>query len=105
VIRRVLVQHARRRNQLKREGRWTRLHLDTSEATNLREPAELLALHDALSRLGALDPQKERIAELRCFGGLTMGEIAHLLDTSPRTIERHWRLARAWLQVQLTDGE
>jgi RNA polymerase sigma factor (TIGR02999 family) len=105
VIRRVLVQHARRRNQLKREGRWTRLRLDTSGPSSLREPAELLALNDALSRLGALDPQKERIAELRCFGGLTMEEIARLLDTSPRTIERHWRLARAWLQVQLVDGE
>jgi RNA polymerase sigma factor (TIGR02999 family) len=104
-IRRVLVQHARRRNQLKREGRRRRLQLDTAHATTLRQPAEVLALNEALSLLGTLDPQKERIAELRCFGGLTVEEIARLLDSSPRTIERHWRLARAWLQVQLGERE
>jgi RNA polymerase sigma-70 factor (ECF subfamily) len=56
---------------------------------------------EALSHLAALDPRAAQIVELRCFGGLSVEEIAHLLDLSSRTIKREWRCARAWLYREL----
>ena len=68
-----------------------------------RAPA-LMALDEALDRLGSLDPRKARVVELRYFGGLTVDETADLLDVSPVTVMRDWSLAKAWLQRELSVG-
>jgi RNA polymerase sigma-70 factor (ECF subfamily) len=71
----------------------------------LREPAadfDVLALDELLVRLAAFDPRKSRVVELRYFGGLSVEETAGVLDIAPRTVEREWRAARAWLHSQLT---
>jgi RNA polymerase sigma factor (TIGR02999 family) len=101
VIRRVLVQHARRRGRLKRGGGRRRLSLDDATCALRQDGVDLLELSDSLDRLRDIDPVKERIVELRFFGGLSVEQVAELLDISPRTVARHWRLARAWLRVEL----
>ena len=63
---------------------------------------DVLALNELLVRLTALDPRKSRIVELRYFGGLSLEDTAGILDIAPRTVEREWRVARAWLHDQLT---
>ena len=63
----------------------------------LYQDVDIIVLHEALDRLGAIDPRKSRIVELKFFGGLTTGEIAEVLQLSPATIERDWSFARAWL--------
>jgi RNA polymerase sigma factor (sigma-70 family) len=75
-----------------------------SEADRLAEKhdANLLALDDALRRLGELDPQKLRIVELRYFGGLTFEERAEALQISPATVKRDWSMARAWLLSEIS---
>jgi RNA polymerase sigma factor (sigma-70 family) len=62
---------------------------------------DLLALDEALQRLGEHDPEQQRIVELRYFGGLTVEETAHVLGRSPRTVKREWQLAKAWLYREL----
>ena len=79
-------------------------------AAQLAEPVqcgdvELLALDDALSRLGAIDPRLEKVVVLRFFGGLTVDEIASFLDVSAPTVKRDWRTAKTWLYRELTRGE
>jgi RNA polymerase sigma factor (sigma-70 family) len=64
----------------------------------------VLALDDALERLAALDPDKARVVELRFFGGLSSEETAAALGTSPSTVARDWRFARAWLHRELSEG-
>jgi RNA polymerase sigma factor (TIGR02999 family) len=100
-MRQVLANHARDRNAQKRGGGWSRVTL--SEATQESETAEvdLIALHDALTELAELDPRKAELVELRFFGGLTMPEIAQVLDVSQPTLERDWRVARAWIGTRL----
>ena len=63
---------------------------------------ELLALHEVLTRLEAIDPQQSKVVELRFFGGLTMEETAEVLHISPATVGREWTLAKAWLYAELT---
>jgi len=65
---------------------------------------DLLALDDALDRLARIDPQQERIVELRYFSGLSIEETADILDLSASTVKREWRAAKAWLRQQLTAG-
>jgi RNA polymerase sigma factor (TIGR02999 family) len=103
VLRRVLVQHARKRNRLKRGGNWKRIPLDTSAVGIGADTTNLVELDEALRRLGKLDPVKEWVVELRLYSGLPMDRIARILGTSPRSVARHWRLARAWLRVQLDE--
>jgi RNA polymerase sigma-70 factor (ECF subfamily) len=66
------------------------------------QPAELVALDDALRSLAGLDPRKGQVVELKYFGGLTVDEIAKVLQVSPETVARDWRLARAWLLRELS---
>jgi len=73
----------------------------TLEAPDRSRSAEVLALNDALDRLAELDPEQQRIVELRFFAGLTVEEIAHVLGRSPRTVKREWQLAKAWLFREL----
>lgn len=98
-MRRVLVEHARARAREKRVGDRITLSTDMLGAAN--RPEDVLAVEDALESLGARDPELVRIVELRVFGGMEHPEIARALDRSLRTIERGWRLARAFLANHL----
>jgi len=105
IIRRVLVDHARARHRLKRGGDTLRITLN--EEINVAVPTEvdIVALDNVLNRLAALDPQQERIIELRFFTGLSIEETAAALNISPATVKRDWTTARAWLYRELTSGK
>jgi len=101
VMRRILIDHARRRQYIKHGGDAQRVSFDAaiSEAGLMSQPraAELLALDEALDELAKLDPRKSRVVELRYFGGLSLEETAKTLDISLMTVRRDWRAAKAWL--------
>ena len=100
-MRRILVDHARAHAASKRGGAMRRVPLDEAIALGRVGDVDLLALDEALTRLGAMDPQQSRIVELRFFGGLTMEETAEVMHISPATIGREWRMAKAWLSAEL----
>lgn len=103
IIRRILIDHARERKALKRGGSAARFSLtDRDVAAPLRDE-ELLALDEALAELAEIDPRQARIVELRYFGGCTVEETAELLGVGPRTIDRDWQAAKAWLFCRMTD--
>ena len=97
MMRRVLVDHARRRKMMKRSGRWVRVTLEECVGEMPAADVELLDLDAALTRLATFDSRKSQIAELRFFGGLSLEETGHVLDLSIATVERDWQAARAWL--------
>ena len=98
MMRRILVDHARARLAAKRSGRWARITLGSADdAVVASNQIDLLDLDAALNRLATFDARKSRIAELRFFGGLSLEEMGQLLDVSPKTVERDWQAARAWL--------
>lgn len=101
LMRQILVDHARRRLQLKRGGHVLRVSMTAAEAMPLQKDAEILALDEALNRLASFDPQKSRIIELRYFAVLSEEETSAALKISLRTLQRESRLARAWLLNQL----
>jgi len=104
LMRRILVDHARGRLAAKRGGGVRQLTLDDADpvgASPNDEAVDVLALHEALERLAALDPGQARIVELRYFGGMTIEDTAEALDLSPATIKREWAVARAWLRREL----
>ena len=101
LMRRILVDVARARRQLKRGGDAVWLSLDEVPEMPATSGAELIALDDALTSLAAFDERKSRVVELRYFGGLTIAETAAVLRVSPITITRDWDLARAWLAREL----
>jgi RNA polymerase sigma factor (TIGR02999 family) len=104
VMRRILVDHARARLTAKRGGGVAPITLAGAEHGGPQETddVDLLALHEALERLAALDPEQARLVELRYFGGLTIEETAEALGVSPATVKREWALARAWLRRELS---
>ena len=108
LMRRILVDAARARSAAKRGGAGERilcLNLDEIPSPDSERASELIGLDDALTRLAELDPRRARIIELRVFGGLTVNETAELLRLSPQTILRDWKLAKAWLLLELSrDG-
>ena len=97
MMRRILVDHARRHRYAKRGGDWVRIPFEEVENFGVARPQELVALDDALAELAEIDPRRAQIVELRYFGGLQVNEIAPLLDLSTATVNRQWRAARAWL--------
>lgn len=101
-MRRVLVDHARRRRAKKRGGGDTPVQLEGLDVLADQDSEALLALDDALDALAGRDERKARVAELKLFSGLENAEVAEVLDLSTRTIERNWRLARAWLHREMT---
>jgi RNA polymerase sigma-70 factor, ECF subfamily len=102
-MRRVLVDYARARRRLKRGGEAERVPLEDVESLLTHEEAdELLALEAALERLAAAEPRAARVVELRFFSGLTVDEIAELLEVSSKTIQRDWIAARAWLRKEVS---
>jgi RNA polymerase sigma-70 factor (ECF subfamily) len=105
LMRRIMVDHARERRSLKRGGGALRVTLDEAAWVTETRSDELLALDEALEKLAAQDPRKSQIVELRYFGGLTVAETAEFLKLSPRTVEREWTVAKAWLHRALTEEE
>lgn len=101
VMRRILIDHARRRQFLKHGGEVQRVSFDavTQQGALMSEPraAELLALDEALYELAKLDARKSSVVELRYFGGLSIEETADVLEISAMTVRRDWRAAKAWL--------
>ena len=98
MMRRILVDRARARLAAKRVGRWQEITLDEAgDVGHLPDPIDLLDLDGALDRLAALDARKSRIAVMKFFGGLSLEEMGDVLELSPRTVERDWQAARAWL--------
>ena len=103
MMRRILVDHARRRNMAKRSGGWARVTLDAAVAPTGPPDVDLLDLDEALTDLAAFDSRKSRVAELRFFGGLSVDETAEALGISSATVDREWQIARAWLYARLTE--
>jgi RNA polymerase sigma factor (TIGR02999 family) len=102
MMRRILVNHAKKRQAAKRGGSVIRVPLDAAGASGDTGDVRLVALDEALNTLAARDARKGRIVELKFFGGLTMKEIAEVLQLSLATIENDWRLARAWLYREIS---
>jgi RNA polymerase sigma factor (TIGR02999 family) len=115
MMRRVLVDHARRRSAAKRGAGAAHLELATAfpddgvggaaAPAETTDEASVAAVHDALERLEALDAKQGKLVELRFFGGLSIQEAAEVLGVSPATAKREWATARAWLQRELTTGD
>lgn len=107
VMRRLLIDHARKRAAVKRGLGWRRVTLGFSADASIAEALsaeELLSLDAALNKLAELDERQARIVTLRCFGGLNVEEVAEAVGVSKRTVESNWRHARAWLRVELSRG-
>lgn len=102
LMRRILVEYARNRNRFKRGGDQQKVSLTVAVETAWAEDADLIALDDALRSLAEIDPRQSRIVELRYFGGLTIEETAEAIGVSVATVEREWRVARAWLLRELS---
>jgi RNA polymerase sigma factor (TIGR02999 family) len=102
LMRRILVDHARQHQAMKRGGSGQqRVSITTVEKFAKEPEVDLLALNEALDELARMDPQQGRIVELKFFGGLQINEIAEVLGIGHATVERDWKLARAWLRRQL----
>ncbi len=105
LMRRLLVDHARRRNSARRGGDWVRTVADEEAVLDPGQAVELIEIDELLTSLSAFDRRKARVVELRFFAGMTIQETARALEISPMTVVREWRLARAWITQQLTGGE
>ena len=102
MMRRILVSHARSRQAAKRGGGAAQhITLDEGVVAAPQRDMNLLALDEALTRLGQLDPDKSRMVELRFFSGLSVEETAEVMGVSPRTIDRQWQTAKAWLYREI----
>lgn len=101
-MRHILVDLARSRGRLRRGGDSPKLSLDEALVFTPDRASELVALDDALTALAQLDERKSRIIEMRFFGGLSIEETAEVLKLSHATVEREWKRARAWLQVEMS---
>jgi RNA polymerase sigma factor (TIGR02999 family) len=103
MMRRILIDYARRRRAERRGRDWERVTLTGLDlATNEPSQIDVLALHEALERLAVFDPQQARIVELRYFGGLTIDEVAEVVAISEATVAREWTIAKAWLRASLS---
>ena len=104
-MRQIIVDHARRRSAAKRGGAMRRVELDSTCLAVDDQAEGIVALNDALSRLSKLDERLGRIVELRFFGGLSVEEVAEVMEMSERTVKRDWRKARALLYQAITSAE
>jgi RNA polymerase sigma factor (TIGR02999 family) len=100
-MRHILVNHAKANLSAKRGGGRVELSLDDAGPLVQQEAAEVIALHEALEALNAIDPRKSRVVELRYFGGLSIEDTAKVLGISTITVNRDWSLARAWLSREM----
>ena len=104
VMRRILVDHARTRGAQKRQADAVRVSFDEALAVSNDTSLDFIALDDALEALATFDVRKSRVIELRFFAGLSVEETASVLNVSPETVMRDWRLARAWLQREMRES-
>lgn len=102
LMRRVLVDHARRKATEKRGGDLTRITLVDDLRGTADDGTDVLELDKSLKRLEAMDPRQARVVELRVFGGFSVKEVAEMLGVSPATVKREWSVARAWLHRELS---
>jgi len=102
IMRRILIDHARRYDYAKRGGGAQRISLDEAAVVAKERARELLMLDEALNGLTKIDPRRGRVVELRYFGGLNNEEIAAVLKISENTVTRDWNMARAWLYQELS---
>lgn len=102
MMRRILVDAARARRSEKRGGAAAHLNLEQVPEVALARGNDLIALDDALNELAKMDPRKVRVIELRFFGGLGVAETASVLNISPQSVMRDWKLGKAWLKKELS---
>jgi RNA polymerase sigma factor (TIGR02999 family) len=102
VMRRILVDHARAHRSAKRGGGADRISLAEGLGLSVTRDADVLAIDAALTRLAAVDARQAEIVSLRFFGGLSVAEVAKVLDISTRTVEAEWTMIKAWLRRELT---
>lgn len=100
VMRNILVDHARAKNSLKRDGQ--KIALDDAISFSREKDVDLLRLEESLKTLEEMDERQAKIVELRFFGGLSIEETAYVMDISPSTVKREWVIAKAWFQRELT---
>jgi RNA polymerase sigma factor (TIGR02999 family) len=105
LMRRILVDYARRRQYQKRGGGALQVTLGHAESVALEQTPDLVELDEALTELDKMDSRRGRVVELRFFGGLSIEETAEVLKVSPTTIERDWTIAKAWLHKTMTSGK
>ena len=101
-MRRILIENARRKGRLKRGGEWERVDLEHLDVAVTTDDDTLLAVHEALEKLAAIDPVGAKLIELRFFAGLSNVDAANALGLAERTAKRTWAYARAWLHEELT---
>ena len=104
MMRRILVDHARKKRRLKHGGNWQRVTLTDAPERRDLDLVELLALNQALDSLSSVDERSANIAEMRFFAGLTIKEIATVLGISTNTVDRDWAHAHAWLRQRLSEA-
>lgn len=102
LMRRILIDFARSRNYQKRGANFAHIQLEDAISVPEEVAAEVLALDEALTRLSAIDSRKGEVVEMRFFGGCTVEEIAAVLRVSPDTVQRDWKMAKAWLLRELS---
>ena len=101
MMRRILVDHARKHVSLKRGGSFSRISLEQAAVFSRERPRELIAVDELLTRLASLDPQGSRIVELRFFAGLSLEETAEVTGLSTATVRREWSAVKAWLTREI----
>lgn len=104
LMRRILVDYARSRRYTKRGGEWRQVPFNEAVAVFRDRQTDIVALDDALCTLSEIDPRKSRVVEMRFFGGMSVKEVAEVLNVSQETVQRDWRLAKAWLLRELGEG-
>lgn len=100
-MRQILIDHAKAKSRTKRGGKQIREAVDLAQVANIENPDEILALDDALCRLEQQEPDVGRVVRLRFFAGLSIDQVADVLQIAPRTVDRRWQFARAWLFREL----
>ncbi len=103
LMRRILVDHARSRHRLKREGDARKISLDEAATVSQEQSTDLLAVHEALKKLEKLNERMGRIVELRFFGGLSIDEAAEVLKVSPGTVMKDWTFAKAFMHEAISN--
>ena len=103
-MRRILIEHARKKKNLRSGGDRARVELSDGDAVGNGPDVDILALDEALTRLDAKWPEHAQLVKLRFFAGMTIAEAAAAIRISPATAERHWKFAKTWLFSQLDDG-
>lgn len=105
-MRQILTDHARRKRAARRGGEMGKVSADSIQLEGPDEGGvDVVALDDALTKLAELDPRRHRVVELRFFGGLSVDDVAGLLNVSRSTVEADWRAARAWLAAELAEAD